>query len=202
MSRTVRKRVIFFCLVLISTIALSIVIAAPPATAPGIEFTAEGKLKLPTDYRHWIYVGASVTPNDLNRGAALFPEFHSVYIDPESFAQYEKTGEYRDGTVVIKELASVGGKEEPSGKGYFMGDFNSLEVAIKDSNRFKNEPGSWAYFSFEYKPTVEKEGGKTRSFIMTRTMLTLAVGACPRRCGAAFNPTERIKGKTIIRVHP
>ena len=159
MSQTVRKRVILFCLVLIGTIALSIVMAAPPATVPGIEFTAEGKLKLPTDYRHWMYVGASVTPNDLNRGAALFPEFHSVYIDPESFAEYEKTGKYRDGTVVVKELASVGGKEEPSGKGYFMGGFNSLEVAIKDSKRFKDEPGYWAYFSFEYKPTAEKEAG-------------------------------------------
>jgi hypothetical protein len=157
MSPLARKRVILFCLALISTIALSIVMAAPSATAPGIEFTADGKLKQPTEYRHWIYVGASVTPNDLNRGAALFPEFHSVYIDPESFAQYEKTGKYRDGTVMVKELARVGGKEETSGKGYFMGDFNSLEVAIKDSNRFKNEPGSWAYFSFEYKPTVEKE---------------------------------------------
>ncbi|HVT28556.1 MAG TPA: cytochrome P460 family protein [Lacipirellulaceae bacterium] len=157
MLRTARKRVILYCLVLIGTIALSIVMAAPPSTAPRIEFTAEGKLKLPTGFRHWMYVGASVTPNDLNGGAALFPEFHSVYIDPESFAHYEKTGKYRDGTVVVKELASVGGKKQPSGKGYFMGDFNSLEVAIKDSRRYKDEPGHWAYFSFEYKPTVEKE---------------------------------------------
>src|SRR4051794_28587286 len=104
-----------FCFVMISTIALSIVMAAPPATAPRIEFTPEGKLKLPTGFRHWAYVGASVTPNDLNGGAALFPEFHSVYIDPESFAQYEKTGKYRDGTVIVKELASVGDKKQPSG---------------------------------------------------------------------------------------
>jgi hypothetical protein len=157
MPPTARKRVILLCLTLIGTIALSIVMAAPPATVPRIEFTAEGKLKLPTGYRNWIYVGASVTPNDLNGGAALFPEFHSVYIDPESFAQYEKTGKYRDGTVIVKELASVGDKKQPSGNGYFMGDFNSLEVAIKDSNRFKKEPGHWGYFDFAYKPTVEKE---------------------------------------------
>src|SRR6476619_3779470 len=87
--------------------------------------TADGKLKLPDGYRGWVYVGASVTPNDLNGGSALFPEFHSVYIDPESFAEYQKTGEYRDGTVMVKELTAVGGKEESSGKGYFMGTFNS-----------------------------------------------------------------------------
>ena len=65
----------------------------------------------------------AVTPNDLNDGEATFPEFHSVYMDPESFAHYEKTGEFRDGTVMVKELIGVGAKEATSGKGYFMGDF-------------------------------------------------------------------------------
>jgi hypothetical protein len=37
---------------------------------------------------------------------------------------------------------------------------------------------------------------------MTRTMWTLAAGAAIDDAVAAFNPTERIKGKTIIRVHP
>ena len=100
---------------------------------------------------------ASVTPNDLNGGKALFPEFHSVYIDPDSFSAYEKTGKYRDGTVMVKELVAVGGKEETSGKGYFMGDFLSLEVSIKDSKRFKDEPGNWAYFSFNYKRPRRRE---------------------------------------------
>jgi len=152
---------LFFGVLVLAVIAgVSYVIAAAPASVPGIEFTSEGKLKLPVGYRQWVYVGASVTPNDLNAGQALFPEFHSVYIDPESYAHYQKTGEYRDGAVLIKELASVGGKEETSGNGYFMGDFLSLEVAIKDSQRFKDEPGSWAYFSFDYKPTLKKEAAK------------------------------------------
>jgi hypothetical protein len=101
--------------------------------------------------------GAAVTPNDLNGGEAHFPEFHTVYMDPESFAHYEKTGKYRDGTVMIKELVGVGTKEATSGKGYFMGDFVSLEVAIKDSARFPDEPGSRAYFSFGDKPPLQKE---------------------------------------------
>jgi hypothetical protein len=35
------------------------------------------------------------------------PEFHAVYIDPESYTHYEKTGKFRDGTVMIKELVGV-----------------------------------------------------------------------------------------------
>jgi hypothetical protein len=157
MLLSMRLGVIASITILIAMAGLSYLAAAPPVHMAKVEFTADGKLKLPEGYREWVYVGASVTPNDLNGGTALFPEFHSVYIDPESFADYQKTGEYRDGTVMVKELAAVGGKEESSGKGYFMGTFNSLEVSIKDSKRFKDEPGSWAYFSFDYKPSVEKE---------------------------------------------
>jgi hypothetical protein len=82
--------------------------AEDKAPAAPVEFTADGKLKLPVAYRKWVYVGEVVTPNDMNDGEASFPEYHSVYMDPESFAHFEKTGKYRDGTVLIKELSSVG----------------------------------------------------------------------------------------------
>jgi hypothetical protein len=141
----------------VGLLCLSYATAGLPGDPPEIAFTADGKLKKPVGYRKWVYVGASVTPNDLNGGEALFPEFHSVYINPEGFAAYEKTGKYRDGTVMVKELVAVGSQEETSGKGYFMGDFLSLEVSIKDSKRFKNEPGNWAYFSFDYKRPLERE---------------------------------------------
>src|SRR5262249_54264121 len=70
--------------------------AQPKAPAALVEFTADGKLKQPVGYRKWVYVGEVITPNDMNGGEAAFPEFHSVYMDPESFAEYEKTGKYRD----------------------------------------------------------------------------------------------------------
>ena len=66
--------------------------AEDKAKAAPVEFTADGKLKQPVGYRKWVYVGEVVTPNDMNDGEATFPEFHSVYMDPESFAEYEKTG--------------------------------------------------------------------------------------------------------------
>src|SRR6516225_8087527 len=99
-----------------SVIAWTAGVAVPRAAAEDeakaalVEFTADGKLKQPVGYRKWVFVGSPLTPNDLNDGEASFPEFHAVYIDPESFAHYEKTGEFRDGTVLIKELSSVGSK--------------------------------------------------------------------------------------------
>jgi len=125
-----------------------------------VEFTADGKLKQPVGYREWVFVGSPLTPNDLNGDKANFPEFHAVYIDPESFAQYRKTGEFRDGTVLIKELSSVGSKKAASGNGYFQGDITGLDITIKDSKRFKDEPGSWAYFSFGHKYPLKNEAAK------------------------------------------
>ena len=158
-----RSGVIVGVAVLVGIAGLTYVLAgaaAPNGTTAGIEFTPDGKLKKPEGYRKWMYVGTPLTPNDLNGGEAGFPEFHAVYMDPESFAHYEKTGEFRDGTVMIKELSSVGAKEAASGKGYFMGDFSGLEASIKDSKRFKDEPGFWAYFSFGHKYPLKAEAAK------------------------------------------
>jgi hypothetical protein len=135
--------------------------AAPPGgTTAAVEFTPDGKLKRPVGYRKWVYVGTPLTPNELNGGEAPFPDFHAVYVEPESYAHYEKTGEYRDGTVIIKELVGIGAKEAASGKGYFMGDFIGLETAVKDSKRFKDEPGNWAYFTFGHHYPLKEEATK------------------------------------------
>lgn len=124
------------------------------------EFTADGKVKQPVGYRKWVFIGTPVTPNDMNDGEASFPEFHNVYMDPDSFTHLEKTGEYREGTVLVKELTSVGAKEATSGKGYFQGEFTGLEISIKDSKRYPNEPGNWAYFSFGHKYPMKEVAAK------------------------------------------
>ena len=108
----------------------------------------DGQLERPTGYREWVYVGTPVTPNDMNDGKAAFPEHHNVYIDPVSWAHWKDKGEFRDGTILIKELVSVGSKAAVSGKGYFMGEFIGLEATIKSKKHFPNEPGNWAYYSF------------------------------------------------------
>ena len=126
--------------------------AAPTETESScklpVRFTSDGELIRPTGYRKWPYVGTPLTPHDMNGGKAAFPEFHNVYIDPAAFDVYEETGEFPDGTVLVKELVSVGSKQASSGKGYFMGEFIGLEVSMKDGARFNDEAGNWAFFSF------------------------------------------------------
>ena len=167
MTRPNRKRMIAGLVTVLGAAGVFKMLAnaaeGPAEKKSPVEFTANGKLKQPEGYRHWVYVGTPLTPNELNGGEAPFPDFHAVYIDPESYAEYEKTGKFRDGTVMVKELVAVGDKEASSGKGYFMGDFIGLETAVKDSKRFKEEPGNWAYFSFGHKYPLKKETEKISS---------------------------------------
>ena len=128
---------------------------AKPADVP-YRFDAAGELIRPEGYREWVYVGTPLTPNDMNRGNAPFPEFHAVYIDPDSYDHWKKTGAFRDGTILMKELITVGVKKASSGKGYFMGDFIGLEATIKSKERFPDEPGNWAYFSFGHELPLAK----------------------------------------------
>jgi len=127
------------------------------------EFTDEKTLKLPEGkiWREWPFVGSLVTPNALNGGEAPFPEHHIVYIDPVSWEDYKKTGEFREGTVIAKELTRVrapdganenGSTDEVSGTGYFMSDFSGFEITIKSKALYPDEPGNWAYYTFGHQP--------------------------------------------------
>src|ERR1700722_5725578 len=117
-------------------------------------FTSDGKLKLPTGFRNWVFVGGPLTPNGLNGGKANFPEFHNVYVEARNLDAYKKTGNFPEGTLIVKELTLVltptfpdGSRTEPSGRGFFNGAFNGIDATVKDTKRFAKTNG-WGFFTF------------------------------------------------------
>jgi len=132
---------------LCALIAMFILLAGK-GIASEIRFKGD-QLAKPDNYREWVYLGTALTPHDLNGGKADFPEFHTVYMNPGAWRHWKRTGEFTQGTVIAKELTSVGAHEAVSGKGYFQGEFSVLAVAVKDSKRFAGEPGGWGYFVFD-----------------------------------------------------
>lgn len=147
----------------IALVAVSIALfnsrsVAAQAAHSSVVFDADGKMKLPTGYRRWVFVGAPVTPNALNNGEASFPEFHHVYVEAKNLDAYLKTGSFPEGTVFVKELTRVlnptfsdGSRTEPSGRGFFNGEFNGIDLTIKDSKRFAKTNG-WGFFTFGHHP--------------------------------------------------
>ena len=151
-----------------ASVATDAAAAAPAATVTSAAradistagFLPSGAVEKPGNWREWVFVGSPLTPNGLNGGAAPFPEFHNVYVEPSAFEHYERTGEWAEGTQIAKELVLVrqnnnaenGSTAEVSGVGYQQGEFQGLELAVKDSGRFANMAGGWAYFSFGHQP--------------------------------------------------
>jgi hypothetical protein len=118
------------------------------------KWTDSGELILPEGYREWVYLGSPLTPNALNGGEAGFPEYHNVYVHPSAYAIYKETKVFPEGTILLKELQLTqeaqeadGSRTEVSGRGYFPGAFNGIDISVKDSTRF-SESQNWGYFNF------------------------------------------------------
>jgi hypothetical protein len=153
---------------------LYLLFAAPVAAAqeerPSVVFNADGTAQLPTGFRKWVFVGAPLTPEGLNDGKyncdesgknctrSNFPEYHHVYIEQKNVDAYLKTGDFPEGTVIVKELTRVldakfpdGSRIEPSGRGYFNGVYNGIDMSVKDSKRFA-KTNNWGFFTFGHHP--------------------------------------------------
>ena len=148
----------------LSASAVYFALAKPVVAAQSVQssavFDSQGKLKLsdPHTFRRWVFVGAPLTPNALNNGKASFPEYHHVYIEQKNVDAYLKIGEFPEGTVIVKELTRVlnptfpdGSRTEPSGRGYFNGEYNGIDLSVKDSKRFAKTNG-WGFFTFGHHP--------------------------------------------------
>jgi hypothetical protein len=165
------------------------------------KFDAEGNLLRPTGYREWVFIGTPLTPNDMNGGMAPFPEFHAVYIDPVSWAHYKKTGKFREGTILIKELISVGSKQATSGAGYFMGEYLGLEAAVKSKTRFPNEPGYWTYYSFTT-PGSPMESDEMRKKVHAGAPLKDKAKAFPTAVCAACHVASAAEDMVFTQFYP
>jgi len=132
-------------------------------------FLPDGKAKVPTGFRSWVFLGAPLTPEGLNDGKynceepggctkSNFPEYHHVYVEKKNLDVYLKTGDFPEGTVIVKELTRVlkptfpdGSRTEPSGRGYFNGVLNGIDMMVKDSKRFA-KTNNWGFFTFGHHP--------------------------------------------------
>jgi hypothetical protein len=148
----------------LAALAVYLLVAKPVVAAQSEQssavFDSDGKLKLPDPhtFRRWVFVGSPLTPNALNNGKANFPEYHHVYIEEKNVEAYLKTGSFPEGTVIVKELTRVlnptfpdGSLTEPSGRGFFNGQYNGIDLTVKDSKRFAKTNG-WGFFTFGHHP--------------------------------------------------
>jgi cytochrome P460 len=109
-------------------------------------YIGDKQLMFPEDYHTWVFVGASIglsyseAARDAGPGA-----FHHIYMQPEAYAHFQRTGQFPEKTMLVMEVHKPEQKVSINKQGYFEGDRVAVEVALKDHDKFEE---GWAYFDF------------------------------------------------------
>lgn len=121
------------------------VIAQTTSEAP--QYTADGHLLRPANYREWIYLssGLGMTYGPAATADHGNPKFENVFVSPASWRAFRETGHWPDKTVLILEIRRAAEKGSINNAGRYQSEILSVEAAVKDEHRF---PQKWAYFSF------------------------------------------------------
>jgi len=106
-----------------------------------------GALKLPADWKRWVFVGASLGLSYSQGGpaAAGTEMFHETLMEPTAYEHFVKTGTFREGTQFVLVLHGTGEGVLPARRGRFAAELHGVEMAVKDSSR---RPEGWAYYGF------------------------------------------------------
>lgn len=138
--------------------------AAEARTVPAHEpqYSEEGELKLPDDFQTWVFVGSNLgleyredaakdAPADKNADQQLkAANFHNVYINPEAYAQFVKTGKFPEKTILVLDIykSEEGEPRNIVSQGLFPGKQQEIAVAVKNSARPDGSKTDWAYYDF------------------------------------------------------
>lgn len=112
-------------------------------------FTDSGALVRPGNYREWVYLssGMGVTYESEDSVAERPLVFDNVFVSPEAYAEFVRSGAWPEGAVFILEVRQAEQRVSIGVRGHTQGRLRFLEASVKDSARFQE--GGWAYFSFD-----------------------------------------------------
>ena len=119
----------------------------------GPEYTSDGQLKLPENYRQWVYL---TTGFDMSYNPAMSMDHHmfdNVFVNPEAYKAFVETGTWPDKATLVLEVRRGQDKGSINKSGSYQStEVMGLEVHVKDEARF---PGKWAFFGFDDDKTAK-----------------------------------------------
>lgn len=134
-----------------------------PVPAVRLAFNEKGEAALPAGYRSWVHAYTAwepITASLLDEELTETPEFHNVYIEPNTYRTFMKTGTWPEGSLIVKEFSFTSTDPDncdgpPAylcdawfGKVIFQHGYTGVAVMTKDSKRYPEEAGGWAYFTY------------------------------------------------------
>src|SRR5207244_3865259 len=124
-------------------ILLWIVCAGALLAADGPQFTADGQLLLPKNYREWVFVtsGLGMTYGSSEAAAAQEPRFDNVFVTRPAYQSFLETGKWPDGTMFVLEVRSAQSKASINNGGHFQSGLVAIEAEVKNGAK-------WAFYGF------------------------------------------------------
>lgn len=126
---------------------------------PHVVDAPTGSIRVPEGYRLWPTLGTwahAKKDTTLKTNGVAVHEYHVVYTQPETIAYYQKTGQFPDGAVLVKELLQAKTMAMSTGpavghatttKGWFV-LVRDTQGRYKDSGLWGDGWG-WSFFSAE-----------------------------------------------------
>jgi hypothetical protein len=117
-------------------------------------YTADGQLMRPDNYREWIFLSSGLgmtysnpdAPVGTNAAASTaLPRFDNVFVTPQAYQAFLKTGTWPDKTMFALEVRSSANKGSINRGGHYQDEIVALEIEVKDQSK---SPNHWAYFGF------------------------------------------------------
>jgi hypothetical protein len=125
--------------------------SAAPVNLP--EYTKDGKMVFPANYREWVYLTSGIDMSyrqDMNMGHSMFD---NVFVNPEAYKYFVANGTWPDKTMLVLEVRRAETKSAINKAGHYQTtEVMGREVHVKDEKRFG---GKWAFFGFDEKETAE-----------------------------------------------
>src|ERR1700685_4427543 len=104
-----------------------------PKSAP--EYTSDGQMKMPEDYRKWVYLTSGF---DMSYNPAMqmgHDMFDNVFVNPAAYKAFLETGTWPDKTVMVVEVRGAKDKGSINKQGHYQDEIMGIEVHVKDERR-------------------------------------------------------------------
>lgn len=135
-------------MVLVPVLLLPLSASITSTTTPDAPaYTADGAMKLPDNYREWIFLSSGLDMNYNSAAPASGQStFDNVFVNPSSFRTFLATGTWPDKTTFILELRSADAHTSIDRRGHSQSTtVNAIEAHVKDEAKI---PGKWGFFEF------------------------------------------------------
>lgn len=113
------------------------------------QYTSEGQLKLPANYREWVFLSSGLGMTygfvESAANAVVGERFDNVFVTPQAYKAFLATGTWPDKTMFLMEVRNSANKGSINRGGHFQEGLVGLEAHVKDQSRF---PDQWEFFAF------------------------------------------------------